>query len=308
MSYAFILLAVPASLAFALLIVHSTKLRGRFTTLTFFLSLIAFGFLRGNLVHIITRGRTPYEFGFAAMRLGHTGVVEAMGWCISLYISWSVAERLLANRKPFNGNVFSVILFSCAMMTGFGILMETAAGRLGWWSWSPPKGLTYSPAFRDIEKGIAPWFSVAFDFLMPYLLITQLKTRKPLAAFLGLMAFPFHFGMHAIRRFRLDEHLIKVNHFSHFLMISLAMLLPYFVRLEIKPAPVYSRAAGAKSRWTSRFDIIGLFIVIATVLYGLIFVARQAELTIFALPLVGAGIYSLWWSEKGCLSKKEGGS
>ncbi len=303
MSFEFLFLAIPASLALVLLIIHSVVIRGKRTTASFFLSLIAFGFLRGNLVHIITRGRTPYEFGFAAVRLGHTGIVEAMGWCISLYISWSVAQRLLARRSPHENNVFAVLLFSCAVMTGFGILMETAAGRLGWWHWKPPKGMILSPAFRDIEKGIAPWFSVAFDFLMPYLLFTQLKITRWRIALLGLMAFPFHFGMHEIRRFHLDEHMIKVNHLSHFIMIALAMFLPFFAHLELKVIPDYPKISESKQRFLSRLDIVGLFIVIATVCLGLIFVAEQWELTVFALPLLCVGVYALWWSEKGCLSK-----
>lgn len=305
MSVSLLVLAIPASLALLLLIIHSHKMRGGVITFFFFGSLFLFGLLRGNLVYLITRGKTPYSFELPVMKVGHTGLVEAVGWCVSLYISWSLAERLLARRRGHGKNLFSILFFSCAMMMGFAILMEAAAGRMGWWNWRPPRGLSYSPAFRDIEKGIVEWFSVAFDFLTPWLLIAYGGFRKRWWAFLGLLPFPFHFGMHAIRRFRLDEHLIKVNHLSHFVMLALAVTMPYFLYREMKSVPDYTRPPDGKARLVQSFDLIGLAIVVLTVCAGLTIIPKQWELSIFALPLVVTAAYAFWWSNWGCLKCTE---
>ncbi|MCZ7585752.1 MAG: hypothetical protein M5R36_21835 [Deltaproteobacteria bacterium] len=91
----FLILAIPATFAFAALFAHAVAVRGWKTAAAFFGALWAFGILRGNLVYLITRGRPPYQFELPLMKLGHTGAVEGLGWCIALYVSWCLAERLL---------------------------------------------------------------------------------------------------------------------------------------------------------------------------------------------------------------------
>lgn len=312
MSASFLVLAIPASVAFVCIVWHSAKMRGVRTTVAFFAALIGFGLLRGNLVYWITNGKPPYRFEMSVMTVGRTGVVEAMGWCIAVYISWSIAERLLAGRKPHEDNLLVQLLFSCSMMMGFALLMETAAGRMDWWHWSPPRGMKASPALRDVERGITEWFSVGFDFLTPWLLFTSARLKNRAWALLGLIPFPVHFGFHEIRRVVLDhggihlsqkalegQHLIKLNRVSHFAMLAVAVILPYFLFVARRPSPDY-RAPLSTSRetWIARLDVIALGIVVLTVATGLFGVAKEGELVIFALPVLAAGLYAWWWSER----------
>ncbi|MBZ0274305.1 hypothetical protein K8I61_19880 [bacterium] len=294
-----IIFVACASIAFACLVAHAIARRGLKTGLVFFVALFAFGILRGNLVHIITSGRTPYVFDVPILRLGYTGPVEAAGWCISLYISWCLAERLLARRGDNAKNVFAVLFMACAMMMAFAVMMEAAAGRLDWWKWRPPRGMRESPALRDVQRGVTEWFSVGFDFLLPYLLIAQTRwERGAWRALFGLIPFPFHFGMHEIRRTRLDDHLIKLNHLSHFVMLAVATLAPYFLFLPLKNVPDFAPPAARRARWIARLDLVGLAIVVMTVIGNLIFVAGEAELIVFAIPLAAFGFYAWWWSER----------
>ncbi|MCZ7585753.1 MAG: hypothetical protein M5R36_21840 [Deltaproteobacteria bacterium] len=84
--------------------------------------------------------------------------------------------------------------------------------------------------------------------------------------------------MHFVRRVKLDDHLIKVNHLSHFIMLATATLLPYFFYLEVNRRPDYRDVEWpGRSRWLSRLDIVGLTIVVATVWGGLTFAARQGS-------------------------------
>jgi hypothetical protein len=164
--------------------------------------------------------------------------------------------------------------------------------------------MVQSPAFRNIEMGITEWFSLAFDFLVPWFLFAMVKMHRRWWALLGLLPFPFHFGMHAIRRFSLDENMIKVNHLSHFVMLAILALMPFFFFLEMKSVPDYVPVRNdAKRLWIGRLDLIGLSIVILTVVLSLILVAGQWELTIFSIPLAMFGVYARWWSEVGCLEK-----
>lgn len=312
MDTGFLVLAIPASFAFVAIVTHAVTMRGWKTALGFFVALIGFGFLRGNLVHIITKGRPPYSFGMGFLTVGKTGLVEAMGWCIALYLSWCLAERLLWNRKPHEDNLLVQLLFACAMMMGFAILMEAAAGRMDWWHWKPPKGFRSSPAFRDIERGITEWFSVGFDFLTPWLLFTSARFKHRAWALLGLIPFPFHFGMHQIRRIAWSEHgirwsqsaltgehLVKVNHLSHFVMLAVAVMLPYLLVVARKDSPDYSGGnKDPRGIWFARLDLVGLAIVVTTVCVGLAVVAGEWELSVFALPLALTAVYAWRRSEK----------
>jgi hypothetical protein len=295
-----IILAAPASVAFLLIAIHSYRVRGKKATLLFFPAILAFGFLRGNLVNIITKGRLPYRFeGTPVIQIGHTGIVEAMGWALALYISWCIAERILAGRNGREKNVFVVMLATCGLMLGFCIMMEGAAAAMDWWNWRPPGGRRVSPVFRDIERGIPAWYSIGFDFFLAWLLLANSKLKNRWYALPALLIFPFHFGMHAIRQFRLDEHLVKVNHIAHLVMFVGSVTLALLCRVEMKRVPDFKSPVPGGSMWPKRFDLAALAIIILTVVLGLIFYAGQGELALCAIPLAAAGLYGWWWSEKG---------
>lgn len=296
-----LILAAPASVAFLLIVFHSYLVRGKKVTLLFFPTILAFGFLRGNLVNIITQGKLPYQFeSTPVMKIGHTGIVEAMGWTLALYIAWCLAERILAGRNGREKNLFMVMLATCGMMIGFCLLMEAAAGSMDWWHWRPPRGSRTSPVFRDIERGIPAWYSVGFDFFLAWLLLANSKLKNKWYALPALLIFPFHFGMHEIRQFRLDEHLVKVNHIAHLFMFVASVALAMLGHVEMKRVPDFRTPGDARwGMWGNRLDLLALAIIIGTVVSGLAFYAKEGELAFCSLPLAAAGLFGWWWSEKG---------
>lgn len=298
-----LIIGLPASVAFLLILLHCWKVRGAKTTLAFFPIALAFGFLRGNLVNIITSGRVPYRFSMPPMlKIGHTGIVEAIGWVLAAYLAWCLAERVLTGRNEKGINVFALVAVACLVLALFAFMMEAAAGRMGWWKWKPPKGLTESPAFRDVERGLPAWFSVGFDFLLAWLLFFKARLKRLWYAVPALFIFPFHFGMHKIRHFHLGEHLIKMNHLAHHVMYFSVLLLPLVFFVETRDVPDFKRQGPG---WARRLDLAALFIVIWTVILGLAFYAHKSELCIFAIPLTAMGLYGWWWSEFKTDIKKE---
>src|SRR5262245_48376491 len=132
-----LLLLVSSSFLTLLLIVHSMKTRGRRTTLAFFVSLFLFGVLRGNSVALLSDSASgPYVFSEAIVKIGAAELPACIGWVFALYLSWTLAEGILARRGELVSAVFPLSAFAMIAMGCFSDAVETTACGVGWWRWN----------------------------------------------------------------------------------------------------------------------------------------------------------------------------
>jgi len=179
-------------------------------------------------------------------------------------------------------------------------MMEAAAGPMGWWRWQWSGGRSIPSVFTSVGLGISPWFMLGTDFFLVWFLFFNARLKNRWWALLGLLPFPVHYGLYAVGRFHLGQHVIDSHQIAHFLMISLAIVLPFFFQIEPMQALDYAKPPkDKKGRWLARLDLIALGVMVATVCLGLIFYAQEGELALFALPLIAAGLFGWWRSERG---------
>ncbi|MEA1997105.1 MAG: hypothetical protein U9N45_05675, partial [Gemmatimonadota bacterium] len=159
------LLLAPSGILLILLFLHSWRYRGRRMTLTFFSLCLAFGILRGNLIHyIITRylggDSLPYLFLRPVVKVWNASIQECIGWMFALYLSWSTVEWVLTRQsKDSSVPLFRLIGLSGIFMGAVSYAVEAAAAGVKWWVWVFP---IRNPYFVEVPfAGIVAWISVA---------------------------------------------------------------------------------------------------------------------------------------------------
>ncbi len=167
-----LLLFVPSAMAVTALMWHAWHYRGRRIALSFFFAAFLFGVARGNAIHYITvkaqGGVMPYVFTQPVVQIFSASLQAIIGWIFSLYVSWWLAERVLARIPSLKGDLMGTVGMTCVGMAAVGYGVEGGAAAAGWWQWSIP---TYNRFFVDVPTvGIAEWFAVGFEFFIPYLL------------------------------------------------------------------------------------------------------------------------------------------
>jgi len=238
------MLAAGSLLSLVLLIVHSWRTRGRSVTIRFFGMGLLFGVLRGNAVWLIMqtlegpKGMKPYiPQGGILPEIGHDSIQVAVGWVFALYLAWTVSEALLRRLPRLAGRVFMVGGLSALFMFAIGYCMETSAVSVGWWYWSLP---TKTTLFGNVNlPGIWAWFSVAHDFLIPFLVIVCSVSRNPLR-WLWLLAFPTHMASHLLYT--------KVQYagLNHQAMLMLVIVLTFFSKLRFGKGALDAAPVGTK--------------------------------------------------------------
>ena len=167
-----LLLFVPSAVAIAVLMWHAWSHRGRRIALSFFISAFLFGVVRGNVIHWITvesqGGVMPYVFTQPVVQIFSASLQAVIGWIFALYVSWWLAERVLARIPALKGDLMATVGMTCVGMAAVGYGVEGGAAAAGWWVWSIP---THNRFFVGVPTvGIAEWFAVGFEFFIPYFL------------------------------------------------------------------------------------------------------------------------------------------
>ncbi len=263
-----LLLLIGSTTAFALLIVHSWKTRGRAVTLAFFGFGILYGLLRENaiwlLMQVLTAGAAdvkPYmPQGGILPEIGHANLQVSVGWVFSMYLAWTISELILRRVKggektgtvpnigtvpifaPFSSRVFMIAGLSALFMQAICYCMETTAVAVGWWYWHLP---TRSVLFGNVSPlGMEGWFTVVPDFLLPFLVIACSEARSRWK-WLWALAFPLHIGGHMI--FRFWPHALVVYHVLELLVVApMTFSTLRMAKGEINPAtPRFARALPA---------------------------------------------------------------
>ena len=167
-----LLLFVPSTLAVAGLVWHAWRCRGRRVALTFFPAAFLFGAIRGNVIHWIAvdaqKGVMPYLVANPVAQVFSGSLQVVVGWMFALYVSWWLAERAMERIPALRGDLTATVGLACVGMAALAYATEAGAYAAGWWLWSIP---TRNRFFAGVPAvGIAEWFAVGFEFLIPYLL------------------------------------------------------------------------------------------------------------------------------------------
>ena len=243
------LLLAASSVALVLLVVHSWRRRGRAVTLTFFIAGMLFGIVRGNVAWLVMYSLTghpevtkPYlPQGGLLPAIGHASFQVAAGWVFSLYLAWTISELILRRLPRLRGRVFVLSALASLFMLLICYCMETTAVTTGWWYWTMP---TRSALYGNVNKwAMRAWFSVAHDFLMPFLIIVCSTARRRRLRWLWLAAFPLHKSCHFLLAWTPLTDLV------HHVMALFVVALMLFSKLRMErgeirePGPPGRRAA-----------------------------------------------------------------
>ena len=193
-----LLLFLSSSFLTLLLVVHAVKTRGGRTAFFFFAAAFLFGVVRGNSVAALAAGEKnlPYIFSEALLSIGRAELPACVGWVFALYLSWTLAEGILARMPELGGRVFPLAAFALLAMGCFSDAVETTASGVGWWRWNIISPSTPLLAGGAHLFGIVEWMSVGFDFLVPFLLFRTGRGAKSALAWASLLLYPIHWMTH----------------------------------------------------------------------------------------------------------------
>ncbi len=297
------ILIIPAMLVVLGLVFHSLRTRGKRDTLEFFGAALIFGVLRGNIIWWITtvhfEGKFPYIFAKQVLGIYHDSFTADAGWILCLYLGMVLASRILQRIPALQGRVFPLLSLACLFHLCLAYAVESTAITMGWWQWTLS---TKSSVLRDVPTtGLWAWFSVGFDFWMPYLLIRYCARPGRTWPYLTILIFPLHMLTHLSNE--RAGHLLPITPYGiyHWLMLLAVMILPFASALRLErpwlgealPASQgtkgkkgregVARAAGPVIR---AIPTLGLLVVVAVLLYCDLILHHAPGLLTAKLPLL----------------------
>ncbi|GAB4292811.1 MAG: hypothetical protein Kow0090_06920 [Myxococcota bacterium] len=181
----FFLLVIPAFLIFIGLIYHSYKHRGGRITALFFI-LGALFFIGRETMNALTphyNGLPQYFFLNRAITIWKAPLPAVIGWLITAYLGWFLAERILANHPRLENRLFPTLLISGVFASAMALALEGVGIHLGWWNWAKLHIYYTEDPFREYLLD-APfvalwgWFLIVLTFLTPFFLAECSKFRR----------------------------------------------------------------------------------------------------------------------------------
>lgn len=291
------ILVLPALAVVLGLVVHSLKFRGRRETLAFFLAAAVFGILRGNIIWWITtvhfQGKFPYIFQRHLLGVYHDSFTADAGWILCLYLGTFLAWRITERAEALRGKAFPLISLACLFHACLSYAVESTAITMGWWQWTLS---TKSTVLRDVPTtGIWAWFSVGFDFLVPYVLIRHVRKPGQLWPYLTLFLFPLHMAMHLGNARASDLIPITPYGIYHWIMLLAVLVLPFASDLRLRRPWLPERALGrtgsgarvpgvGAALWRS-IPFLGLAVVVGVLLFCDLGLHGEPGLLIAKVPL-----------------------
>ena len=263
-------LAVPAGIAFVLLVAATLRTLGLRRGAAFWAAVLPYGVLRGLLVRRISTGlggEVPYLVTEAKWTLLGVPLVEPIGWGVAAALGLLVALRFTSTRSPRG---FPEPLLVAATLFGTSLAVECAAVSAGWWHWNVPSGAGFFGPVPPI--GLIDWAFVATDLVLPFLAF--LRPASALVRIGSLLLFPIHFGAHAAPNLRVlgPAELLDVAHLA---LLALLLALAFAERKR------RTESAAAPGR---ALPIAAAGLVIGTSALVPI-LARRAALAVAPLPL-----------------------
>jgi len=181
MTLRILILALPSLAVVVLLAWHSWRSLPRRRAVAFWLSVTVYGVLRGVALAWVNRE----DVGKA--------VQQAAGWAIVAYLAWWLGERFARQEKQAP-RLFLQVAWGCLFLGAIGWAVEAVSAAAGWRHWTGPAG---SEVLLGVPvSGLADWFFVGTDFLLPFLVLTAPALAGRPARFLALLLFPLHMASH----------------------------------------------------------------------------------------------------------------
>ncbi len=274
------ILVVPSVLLTLLLVFHAIRVRGRRAALLFFVPAFLFGVIRGNSVAVLATGENngPYIFSGQTLSLGRAEIPACVGWVFALYLSWGLAEAVAGRIRPLARRVLPLSAFALVAMGCFSYAVETTASGAGWWRWNIIRPSTSFLVGGTHLFGIVEWMSVAFDFLIPFLLFrTERGWRYP-PAWISLALYPVHWATHWKQITAAGfPHAYEIYHAIIVLSVLAFPLVPEprLAETPLREAPSWIRAIPATA-------ILGMFAVLG---WTDATIVKMPELFLSLLPL-----------------------
>jgi hypothetical protein len=296
------ILVVPAAAVVAGLVFHSLKLRGKKETIYFFFFALLFGIARGNVIYWITtvhyKGKFPYIFQKRLLGVYHDSLTADFGWIICLYIGSYMAFRIADRLPHIRGRLFPTVSLACLFNVCLSYAVEATAMTMGWWQWNLS---TKSSILSDVPMvGIIAWFSVGFDFLIPYYLIRHYRKQGQWWPFLTVLIFPVHMGTHLLHDRVSAIMPITPYNMYHWAMVLAAMILPFACGLRMRVPWLPSGALHpersprgseeGQGRFVRNIPLLGLGVVASVLLFSDFAITGDSRLLISKLPLA---VYTL---------------
>ena len=262
-------LTIPSLLVLGLLVAHSLRTLPRARAIAFWCSVVAYGVLRGVGLRWVmdhgVGGSFPYAIRNPLFPVFGVPLQEVTGWAIVAYLGWWIGTR-------FSRYVFAQIAWGCLFLGAVSWAVETAAVAAGWWHWTVP---VTQPLFVNVPFiAIVDWMFVGTDFLLPFVVLTAPSLRGRPARFVALLAFPVHFGAHAVSVGALAG--IPIHHLSHWILMAALLWL------AMRDASTDEPFTAARA-W---IPIAGLAVVLADVAAIELFVVRRPELLTSIVPVI----------------------
>ncbi|HUV39698.1 MAG TPA: hypothetical protein VMY39_08780 [Planctomycetota bacterium] len=258
-----LMLLASSSVALLLLAVHCARERSLRRALVFLVGGTAYGILRGNVVYYAyaavkggAPGSRPYvPEAVIVPRIGQASLQVALGWVFALYLAFTVAELVVRRLPRLRGRVFVISALAGVFMLSICYCTETVAVTAGWWRWTLP---TRSTLFGDVNaSAMWAWFTVAFEFLMPFLVIHR---DEPRYWWVSLVFVPHLLG-----------HLFLGNfpnaYLTHAVIALAGVLLMLFSRRRMLRGELRTDGTRTSQRvsWTLFVAALGIFVTVLTI-------------------------------------------
>ncbi len=289
------ILVLPATAIVLALILHSVKYRGAKDTLLFFSFATLFGIARGNVIWWITTvhfdSKFPYIFQKQLLGVYHDSLTADAGWIICLYIGSYMALRISERLPHLRGKLFPMVSLACLFNACLSYAVEASAMTMGWWQWNLS---TRSAILLDVPMvGIIAWFSVGFDFLIPYYTIRHYRKPGQWWPFLTILIFPLHMAAHLFNDRVSALMPITPYNIWHWGMVLAVLVLPFVSGIRMRrPWLPYESApragagdAGRRIAFARLIPAAGLGVMAVVLLISDLLITGRPGLLISKVPL-----------------------
>jgi len=278
-----LLLAIPAAGILALLLEYIRRNRGMNTAVAYAVACGGYGIVRGVWVASISESNNapmPYRMA-GSVRIGAASPMEIVGWMLAAALAWLAGAAIvrLFGSRPGNEPPYRIAFTGALILATLSLAVETAAIAAGWWSWSiapPPDVVMRVPTIALVD-----WAFVAFDFLLPFLLLT--RPARTLDRALALSLFPLHFASHRYLMAPFPSVPLSLFDVAHF-----GIPLWVFWR-AVDESPSTARS---KPEWGAFVPGLAALLVAADTSLT-VYLAHEPRVMIFILPLTVVGLLAL---------------
>ena len=171
------ILFLPATLVFALLVYHCAAVKSPRTAATFFIPLLLFGYIREWAIHL-NPDTAEYHFRSIGLQAGGVPIVIPMGWAIAIYLGWLMGEAMLWPFPRLRRRIFATITAALLGVMAVCFCVEVAGANAGWWVWNMDRIYNEVFIFNMPRFIFIGWSVTAALFLGIYFTVERSPFRR----------------------------------------------------------------------------------------------------------------------------------